>query len=107
MSRIHASSRSRSTSSMSGPRSARADSLWPVPTTIVTGSKRRTARATPAQAARPSASSRSSVKVGLGPGQAIQVRSCGAHSAGMWKVIVIPMERTAEAGEDWRKRYRK
>ncbi len=87
MSRIQASLSGRSTSSMSGPSRARAPSVWPGPATTVTGSKRRTARATAAQARRASASVSppSSPKVKLGPGQAIQVRSCRAHSGGMRK----------------------
>lgn len=85
MSRIQASSSSRSTVSTSGPSSACASADWPGPQTTVTGSKRRIARATAAQAFREAARSSGSSKVGLGPGQAIQVRSCGVHSAGMRK----------------------
>ncbi len=85
MSLIQASSSGRSTTSMPGPRSARAPSARPGPASTVTGSKRRTVRATSAQARSAEASAASVAKVGLGPGQAIQVRRCGAHSGGIRK----------------------
>ncbi len=83
MSRIQASSSGRSTISTCSETYLRASAVSPVLTTRVTGSYLTIVLATAAQASRPVCRFSGVSKVGLLVGKAIQVRSCGCHSAGI------------------------
>ncbi len=83
MSRIQASSNGRSTISTCSETYLRASAVSPVLTISVTGSYVTMVLATAAQASRPACSCSGLSKVGLAVGKAIQVRSCGCHSAGI------------------------